>query len=68
MKLSFFCKHCGLHIKHGDHRECKKILRRQGQEDTLTARKAAEAKALAKAEQDDFLAEVDASGYYPESE
>jgi len=27
MRFSFFCKHCGKHLRQGDHRECKKILR-----------------------------------------
>lgn len=29
MKTSFFCNHCGEHLRRGDHRECKRILRRE---------------------------------------
>lgn len=28
MKVSFFCKLCGIHLRQGDHSECKKILRK----------------------------------------
>lgn len=27
MNFSFFCKQCGGHLRKGDHRECKKLLK-----------------------------------------
>lgn len=29
MKVSFLCRHCGVHLRKGDHRACKRILRAQ---------------------------------------
>lgn len=70
MKLSFYCKHCGLHNKKADHRECKKILRRQHAaeaERLATAARTQAQYARDKTGQAEFLAKLDESGYYPAS-
>lgn len=33
MRLSFFCAHCGTHLNSGDHRKCKRILRKKHMEE-----------------------------------
>lgn len=38
MKISFFCKHCGTHLRSGNHDECKKILRMKQRDETRRIR------------------------------
>lgn len=37
MNFSFFCKHCGKHLRQGNHSRCKQILRAQRSADRKPA-------------------------------
>lgn len=39
MRFSFFCQHCGKHLRKGNHAKCKVILKQQREENAHTVAK-----------------------------